>query len=71
MKTLTSVLFGAGVLAVAMIGATQPASARVGVYAGPYGFGVQPAKSSEPDQADSYPVHFGGPFPVGRLTFGG
>jgi hypothetical protein len=41
MKTLTSALLGAGVLAIAIVGATQPASARVGVYVNPYGFGVQ------------------------------
>jgi hypothetical protein len=38
MKTLASVLFGAGVLAVATMGATQPASAGVGVYVGEPGF---------------------------------
>jgi len=40
MKTLASVLFGAGVLAVATMGAAQPASADVGVYVSPFGFGV-------------------------------
>jgi hypothetical protein len=40
MKTLLSVLFSAALIAIAMIATTQPASARVGVYAGPFGFGV-------------------------------
>ncbi len=42
MKTFASILFGAGALALATIATAQPALARgdVGVYVGPFGFGV-------------------------------